>query len=158
MRRKKILLLALLAPALLQASASASSLASPKYDKCFTEAAIRQSIPKAVLFAIAEQESGFNPRVINTNTNGSTDIGIMQINSWWLPTLKSMGIEREHLFDPCTNIHVGAWIFAQGIVQHGWNWRGIGSYNARNEARQIAYAKKILIRWKAFDHQHLASK
>ena len=90
------------------------------YERCFHQAAQRQNLPAAALVAVAQQESSFNPSAINVNKNGSADYGIMQINSYWLPKLSTFGIQKEHLFDACTNIHVGAWIFAQGIVSHGW--------------------------------------
>lgn len=119
------------------------------YRACFESAAAKHGVPTDVLIAIAEQESSFNPKAINrANTNKSVDYGIMQINSWWLPKLKRFGItSHRDLFDACTNIEIGAWIFAQGIQTHGWNWRGIGAYNARTDSKRLAYAEKILRRW-----------
>ena len=120
------------------------------YQNCFEDAAKHQGIPKDVLMAIAAQESSFNPRAVNrSNKNGTVDYGMMQINSWWLPKLRKFGIQsKEDLFDACTNIHVGAWIFAQGVAQHGWNWRGIGAYNASKDHLRLKYAEKILRHWR----------
>ena len=125
----------------------AANAAKIPYQSCFIQAAQRQNLPVEALIAIAEQESSFNPRAVNQNKDGSADYGVMQINSWWLPKLKSYGIQEEHLFDACTNIHVGAWIFAQGIIAHGWTWRGIGAYNATKDPLRLQYAEKIIRRW-----------
>lgn len=46
-------------------------------------------------------------------TNGSDDYGLMQINSYWEPTLRRMGIPWDSLADPCTNVTVGAWVLSQ---------------------------------------------
>ncbi len=147
--RKLMKKIAFILSLILSASAHAQEPREIPFQQCFKEAAERQNVPSEILIAIAIQESSLNPRAIKKNKNGSTDYGIMQINSWWLPKLEKIGIQKEHLFDVCTNIHVGAWIFAQGIATHGWNWKGIGAYNARNDRLRMAYAEKILKRWKA---------
>lgn len=98
---------------------------------CWQDAATRYGLPAALLIAIAEQESGFNPRAINTtNRNGTRDVGLMQINSMHLPTLSRFGIGERELFDPCTNVHVGAWVLADAIARHGYSWEAVGAYNA----------------------------
>lgn len=113
---------------------------------CIRQAADRYSVDERLIKAIIQVESGGNPRAVNRNQNGSTDIGIMQINTAWVPTLRKFGIERHHLFDPCTNIHVGAWILAQNIVSHGRTWRAVGAYNARSEDKRQRYVGKV---WKS---------
>ena len=59
---------------------------------CWDDAAQRYQVSSALLYAIARTESGLNPQAIGRNGNGSRDIGVMQINSPWLPTLASHGI------------------------------------------------------------------
>lgn len=110
---------------------------------CFAEAAARYRVPTQLLMAISEVESGGNPMAINRNTDGSYDIGHMQINSRWLPKLKRYGITERNLFDACTNTHVGAWILAQNIAQLGYSWDAIGAYNARSKEKRIVYARKV---------------
>ena len=60
----------------------------------------RYGIGPGLLRAIAKVESGLDPRALHVNADGTTDIGLMQINSRWLPHLKGYHIEPEDLWDP----------------------------------------------------------
>lgn len=122
---------------------SALLLASQAHALCFKEAAARYNVNETLLMAIAKTESSFNPNARNVNTNGSEDVGVMQINSFWMPTLRQFGIGREELKDPCVNVNVGAWILAQNIQQYGDTWRAVGAYNARSPAKQAIYIQKV---------------
>ncbi|WP_414692025.1 lytic transglycosylase domain-containing protein, partial [Pantoea vagans] len=66
--------------------------APPEAARCFREAGIRFSVDWRLLQAIAEVESGLNPGAIGLNKKGgrvlSEDLGMMQINSSWLPVLR----------------------------------------------------------------------
>lgn len=117
--------------------------ANPPAHACWDDAAARYQVNSALLHAIAHTESGLNPQAISRNRNGSRDIGLMQINSSWLPILASHGIAERDLFDPCTNIQVGAWILAQNFQRLGSNWNAVGAYNARSPALKRAYAWKV---------------
>lgn len=110
---------------------------------CFKEAAARYGVPSSLLMAISRVESSGNPRAINRNTDGSYDIGHMQINSRWIPALQRYGITERDLFDACTNTYVGAWILAQNIHRLGYSWNAIGAYNASSQSKRMAYARKV---------------
>ena len=110
---------------------------------CWDDAASRYRVSSHLLYAIARTESGLDPQAVGRNRNGSRDIGLMQINSAWLPTLASHGIEERHLFEPCTNIHVGAWILAGNVQRLGYTWEAVGAYNAANPALRRAYIEKV---------------
>ncbi|MDK9702572.1 MAG: lytic transglycosylase domain-containing protein [Sulfuritalea sp.] len=112
--------------------------------ECMEGAGARYHINPVLLWSIAKVESSFSPLAENKNPNGTTDIGVMQINSAWLPTLKRYGIDRQALQDPCTNIYVGAWILAQNIRRYGYNWEAVGAYNATTQAKRVNYARKVL--------------
>lgn len=114
--------------------------------QCFEWASRRYGMSTHLLQAIALQESGLNPRAVNRNTNGSTDIGLMQINSSWTPVLARYGIRTEDLWDPCTNILVGAWILGDNLARLGPTVEALGAYNARDPVKRAAYAHKVLQR------------
>lgn len=111
---------------------------------CWSEAEAAYGVPAKLLYAIAKVETKFNPKAISKpNKNGSYDIGLMQINSGWLPTLKKFNISERGLLDPCTNIMVGAWILSNNIKKLGYNWNAVGAYNANTSWKRDIYAKKV---------------
>lgn len=61
---------------------------------CFAEAAARYKVSERLLRSIqvTENASGKADIISTSNSDGSKDIGFMQINSWWLPKLASFGI------------------------------------------------------------------
>jgi soluble lytic murein transglycosylase-like protein len=70
----------------------------------------------------------------------------MQINTFWLPTLARHGIAAQHLYDPCVNTLVGAWILSKAFARLGYNTQGLGAYNARSPEKREKYARQILRR------------
>lgn len=132
--------------------------ASPAY-ACWKEAGARYGINPDLLYAIAKTETGVNPHKLNYNKNGTYDIGLMQINSGWLPTLARFGITPSHLWDSCTNINVGAWILAGNIKQLGMNWNAVGAYNAGCRGASKAQCERLRASyaWRVYQN-YLAAK
>jgi soluble lytic murein transglycosylase-like protein len=116
---------------------------TPAAHACWEEAARRYSVNPAMLVAIARTESGLNPQAINRNRDGSIDLGLMQINSRWFPLLRQYGIGEQQLRDPCTSIHVGAWILSQNMQRLGNSWDAVGAYNSSQPAQRAAYAQRV---------------
>ncbi|MBI5330054.1 MAG: lytic transglycosylase domain-containing protein [Betaproteobacteria bacterium] len=116
-------------------------------DGCVKQAALRYQVDERLINAIIQVESSGNSSAFNRNANGSEDIGLMQINSSWVPVLGRYGIKRHHLYDPCTNIHVGAWVLAGNIARYGRTWRAVGAFNAKSRPKQERYAAKIWRRY-----------
>lgn len=109
----------------------------------FEEAGLKYGINPQLLWAIAKKENPkFNPKAIGKNKNGTIDIGLMQINSIHLPELATMGITKDDLFDPKTNIKVGALILSRCLKKHGENVKGITCYNGR--IKNNPYGKDVL--------------
>ncbi len=108
---------------------------------CFDEAGAQYGINPLILRAIAKEESDFDPAAINTNSNGTYDYGLMQINSIWRPVL---GEERwKELGDACYNTKTGAWILANCINKYGYNWKAVGCYNSQTPEKSEKYAKRV---------------
>ncbi|MGT0193861.1 lytic transglycosylase domain-containing protein [Burkholderia pyrrocinia] len=113
------------------------------YADCIDDAATYHRLNPQLLRAIAQHESGMRANAINRNPNRSEDIGLMQINSSWLPKLATYGIRHEHLFNACVSAYVGAWILASNVKQFGPNWKAVGAYNAVTHSKQLVYARAI---------------
>jgi soluble lytic murein transglycosylase-like protein len=108
---------------------------------CFQEAGQMYGINPLVLRSIAKVESNTDPGALNRNTNGTTDVGLMQINSIWRPL---MGEERWKLLgDACYNTKTGAWILAMCINDYGYNWKALGCYHSRTPGLSEEYAKRV---------------
>lgn len=108
---------------------------------CFDEAARTYGINPDLLRGIARIESKNNPSALNRNQNGSTDLGIMQINSSWI---KPLGLDQEELLrNPCYNVMTGARILKKCMDKHGYTWEAIGCYNAVNHTARVGYSWKI---------------
>lgn len=122
-----------------------SAQSSTEIDSCLSDSAKRFGHHPQLLVAIGKVESGWNCAAVSKkNANGTVDIGCLQINSAWIPLLRSkFGIEKEDLLNPCININVGAWLLAKNKKTFGNNWRAIGAYNAKAEKHRISYAWKI---------------
>ncbi|MDR5646758.1 lytic transglycosylase domain-containing protein [Burkholderia cenocepacia] len=115
---------------------------------CIDDAARFHHVNVRLVHAIATVESGQHANVVHLNTDGSTDIGLMQINSRWLATLSRFGVSRANLLDRCTNAYVGAWILSQNLHHLGLSWDAVGAYNAGTHAKRIAYARRV---WRALN-------
>lgn len=114
---------------------------------CYEEAGNAYSINPLLLESIAGVESGFNPGAVNRNTDGSIDMGLMQINSSWIP---SLGLDPGRLFsDPCYNVTAGARILKGCIDKYGYTWEAVGCYNALNRQKRVGYSWKVFNTLKA---------
>lgn len=108
---------------------------------CFEEAASVHGVNPNLLKGIARIESNNNPSAMNRNGNGTSDLGIMQINSSWI---KPMGLDRQELLrNPCYNVMTGAKILKRCIERHGYTWEAIGCYNAVSPNLKVKYSWKV---------------
>lgn len=97
--------------------------------------------------AIIRTEGGTTGRVSH-NTNGTADMGLMQINEIHLTSpphaFGARGITRKMLVnDECLNIHIGTYILSYELSQPGDLWTNIGAYNSRTPKFNQRYQLKV---------------
>ncbi len=122
---------------------------------CFDEAARYQKVNPLILRAIAWQESHNRPDAVHRNANGSTDYGVMQINSVHLPVLSQYGISKNTLMEPCKNVYIAAWHLRQQMNKYGNSWAAVGAYHSETPALRDQYAQQIaaiLRQWRLLPH------
>lgn len=115
----------------------------PVTEQCIVEAAARFDLPTTIIYSILQVEGGKVGK-INHNTNGTYDMGPMQINSIWLPTFSPYLSEHELIHDGCKNVLAGAWILKSNILRaQGDFWQGVGNYHSRTHRLNKKYQLKI---------------
>lgn len=136
---------------------AAGAVSAPAHADCYDEAAKYQKVNPLILRAIAWQESHNTPDAINRNANGSTDYGIMQINSIHLSRLAQYGITKDTLMQPCKNVYIAAWHLRQKMNKYGNTWAAIGSYHSETPSLRDKYARQIaaiLSKWRLLPEEN----
>ncbi|WP_082721023.1 lytic transglycosylase domain-containing protein [Burkholderia sp. ABCPW 14] len=96
-----------------------------------------------LLRAIGYYESHLNAAAFHRNKNGSVDIGLMQINSIHLASLRRQGIDANMLKDAHVNADVGASLLRRHIDEYGPTWQAVGEYHSHNAVLRVQYARAI---------------
>ena len=87
---------------------------------CITAAAKVHRLPPAVLVILLNVEGGSLGRV-SPNTNGTVDIGPIQVNEVWLPEVTAhwhatiTDAYKAMRDNFCANVEAGAWILRRGL-------------------------------------------
>lgn len=129
----------------------------------------RYRVPKRLVIAIAKTESGLDPWCVSVagkdyrpgsragalaiihqaQARGlSHDIGLMQVNNWWL---KHLRIPPEVALEPHNNAMLGVWILANEIQRYGYNWTAVGAYHSPTPSRQRMYAQVVAKKYKSLN-------
>jgi hypothetical protein len=99
---------------------------------CIVSASHRFSLPPEALLSLAMVEGG-RRGTSSINTNGSKDLGLMQVNTLWLKGASPLSAYVNFtslVNDVCTNVHAAAWILATEVKKSGGDvWRAIGKYH-----------------------------
>jgi soluble lytic murein transglycosylase-like protein len=124
--------------------------------------------PPSLGMAIADVESGFRPWAVNIQGKShyldnkdaalalirkaaaqrkSYDVGLMQINSYWL---RRLNLDPADVLEPKINVIIGCWIIAEEVKRYGLTWKALGAYHTpidKNPSRARAYVEKVLRAW-----------
>ena len=116
---------------------------------CLMLASQTYSVPPAVLVGIYKAEGGKVGQEVK-NTNGTADLGPMQINTIWLPELaEKWGVSEDTARkwvrdDACTNVGVSAWILKGHLNETGSLSQAIAHYHSRTPRHGKRYKKRVV--------------
>jgi hypothetical protein len=89
--------------------------------------------------------------LVAANTDGSADLGVMQINTRWIAPLAlhsglSEGVVRHRLInEPCFNIATAGAIMRIYLQEEGGRlMRAVGDYHSHTPSRNQSYQVKVL--------------
>ena len=111
----------------------------PEKSRCVQDASAKFGVPAIAIWVLLDVEGG-KVGEVSWNSNGTYDIGPMQINSSWLKSLAKFGISDQELRDNlCLNIGVGSWIFAKELDRHKSLPKAIAFYHSPTGKHQYRY-------------------
>lgn len=116
---------------------------------CIFAASQTYAIPPAVILGVLKVEGG-KVGMASPNKNGTHDLGMMQINTIWIPQLAQYwGVPKNVAMkyvrdDACVNIGVGAWILRTKMDQTGSLYDGIAHYHSATPHLGTKYRKKVI--------------
>ena len=115
------------------------------YLACMILVAKLYALPPRVLPSIQAVEGG-RPGTVSVNVNGSADLGVMQINTRWLPALaaytrQQAAFVRERLInEPCYNIAAAGAIMRTYLNEtHNDLMRAVGNYHSHTGPLNLRY-------------------
>ena len=106
-------------------------------------------VPPAIMVGILQVEGG-RVGLESPNTNGTFDLGPMQINTIWVPELADKwGVSEDTARrwirdDACTNMGVSAWILKTHYQETGSLSKAIQYYHSRTPKYGNAYRRKVV--------------
>ena len=120
------------------------------YLSCMALVASLYGLPPRVLPSIQAVEGG-RPGTVHVNADGSQDLGVMQVNTRWLPALSlytglSAAAVRDRLLHrACFNIAAAGAIMRYYLdAAHGDLMVAVGDYHSHTPALNAAYRAKVL--------------
>lgn len=107
---------------------------------CSIAGALAYEVPANVVLAVAEKEGG-KPGQWVRNSNGTYDVGSLQLNTAWLRELRGYGIEAHHAaVSGCFPYELAAWRLRKHIRDdHGDFWVRVANYHSRTPSHNARY-------------------
>jgi hypothetical protein len=97
---------------------------------------------------LRDQEGGWIGAEV-ANSDGSHDLGPLQVNSWWVGKIAAMTRRRPEMVrwwlinDACFNVDAARWIFLSGLAVTREYWKAIGVYHSPTAWRQQRYVAGV---------------
>jgi hypothetical protein len=145
---------------------SSASADEAMIEGCLKAAAEANHVPAGVLVLLIDVEAGRLGQV-SENTNGTVDIGPMQVNDAWVQRIAghwgaSEAAAYRALRDNfCANVEGGAWMLRQALDEaHGDLWEGVALYHSHAPVHKLEYMRLVYLhamRLKRASERKLAS-
>jgi hypothetical protein len=120
------------------------------YLACMLAVASAERLPPRVLPAIHAVEGG-SVGTVSHDSNGSEDLGVMQINSRWLPVLAERTglaeatVRRALVLAPCFNIAVAGAILRMYLTETGGDLlSAVGDYHSHTPLLNQHYQEQVI--------------
>jgi hypothetical protein len=117
---------------------------------CMAAAAAFYHLPPRVLPSIQAVEGG-RPGLIQPNSNGTADLGLMQVNTIWVGPLAryahmtEQAVMQRLIDDPCFNITASAAIMQLYMLEaRGDLMLAVGYYHSHTPGLGLVYQQKVL--------------
>lgn len=120
------------------------------YLKCMLVVASTVGLPPRVLPVLQAMEGG-KVGMVREDTNGTADLGVMQVNTIWIPPfavrsgLSDAETRRRLIEEPCFNIAAAALIMKTYLAETGGMLLpAIGDYHSHSRDLNAAYQAEAL--------------
>lgn len=130
------------------AQARGSGEGESRIAECIRQVAGGKPWLEKTLWGLRDQEAGWLGAEVG-NTNGSQDLGPLQVNSGWVKRISAL-VDRPQadvrawlVHDPCFNAGAARWIFLSALQSTGDFWKAIGVYHSPTAWRQRRYAQSV---------------
>jgi hypothetical protein len=117
---------------------------------CMIAAASFHHLPVQALAAIQSVEGGA-VGTVSVNKDGSADLGVMQVNTQWVPAVaratraKEAVVRARLIQDGCFSVKVAAAILdVYKVEAHGNMVEAVGFYHSHTPDLKAAYQTKVL--------------
>jgi hypothetical protein len=129
-------------------------------ENCLKAAADLHHVPARLLVLLINVEAG-RLEAVSQNSNGTVDIGPMQVNDTWIPKIArhwrtSTDASYQALRNSfCANVEGGAWILRQALDEaRGILWEGVALYHShapihKQEYMRLVYAQAMRLKHEA---------
>ena len=118
-------------------------------ENCLKAAADLHHVPAGLLVLLINVEAG-QLGAVSQNSNGTVDIGPMQVNDTWVPKIArhwraSTDASYQALRDSfCANVEGGAWILRQALDEaRGSLWEGVALYHSHAPIHKLEYMRLV---------------
>lgn len=125
-----------------------SAAAEREIARCIQSASAGRSWLEKTLWGLRDQEAGWIGAEV-LNTNGTHDLGPLQVNSSWVPKFAALTgrpaptVRYWLINDPCFNVQAARWLFLAGLRTTGDYWKAIGVYHSPTAWRQHRYVGSV---------------